>query len=437
MLHRGRRRIRKGTLAKTARSPKARQRPGPAITTITDKGYCLGTHRKVPPAKTLEKVMPLLTALGITRVANITGLDDLGIPVYMACRPNSRSLAVFQGKGLDQESAKASAIMEAVETYHAESIDLPLKYASLEEICYSHAIAEVDRMPLSVEGQFDPLAPIFWIEGTDLITGSRRWLPFELVHANYTLPHMPGSGAFAATTNGLASGNVMEEAIAHALFEVIERDAVTLWKLRGDRYQQTTVMDPDSVTDPACRDLIGKIRAADMDLVIWNLTSDIGIPTFQCLISGRNQTTGAPEFGAGTHLSPAVALARALTEAAQARTTYITGARDDITAEAYADETASERFASATEVFRDHRPIQKFNQLKDLASHSLAQDLDLIVDKLARKGISEIMMVDLSKDHFRIPVVRVVVPGLEGALEGPHADYVPGERAMRYLEGRS
>ncbi len=51
------------------------------------------------------------------------------------------------------------------------------------------------------------------------------WLPYELVHANYTLPLPTGSGCFPASTNGLASGNHMLEAICHGLAEVIERDS--------------------------------------------------------------------------------------------------------------------------------------------------------------------------------------------------------------------
>ena len=52
------------------------------------------------PEATLARVLKLAPALGITRLSTVTGLDRLGVPVAVACRPNSRSLAVFQGKGL-------------------------------------------------------------------------------------------------------------------------------------------------------------------------------------------------------------------------------------------------------------------------------------------------------------------------------------------------
>ena len=64
--------------------------------------------------------------MGITRLADVTGLDRIGVPVFQAIRPLSRSVSVSQGKGLDPDAARASALMEAVETWHAERIDRPL-----------------------------------------------------------------------------------------------------------------------------------------------------------------------------------------------------------------------------------------------------------------------------------------------------------------------
>jgi ribosomal protein S12 methylthiotransferase accessory factor len=94
------------------------------------KAYRHGTHRTLDPARTLARVQPHLARMGITRIANVTGLDRIGVPVVMVCRPNARSLAVSQGKGLTLDAAKASGVMEALELDHAERILLPLMLGS-------------------------------------------------------------------------------------------------------------------------------------------------------------------------------------------------------------------------------------------------------------------------------------------------------------------
>src|SRR5213079_3170791 len=114
---------------------------------VTLKVLRRGTHRSASLDDTLKRAMPLAPVMGITRVANVTGLDSVGIPVVMVCRPNSRSVAVSQGKGIDLASARASGLMEAVELYHAETITLPLRLATYEELRYQHNVVEVDDLP--------------------------------------------------------------------------------------------------------------------------------------------------------------------------------------------------------------------------------------------------------------------------------------------------
>src|SRR5438270_10686599 len=99
----------------------------PAAGDLGPKRFKAGTHRTVDPAETVARVRELMPLMGITRIANVTGLDFIGIPVVMVVRPNARSLAVSQGKGIDLPAAQASGLMESVEAFHAEHVRLPLK----------------------------------------------------------------------------------------------------------------------------------------------------------------------------------------------------------------------------------------------------------------------------------------------------------------------
>lgn len=217
----------------------------------TRKRYRNGTHRLVPPAQTLARIRPLLKVMGITRIASIGGLDRLGLPVVMACRPNSRSIAVAQGKGLDLDAAKASAAMEAIETWHAETIEAPLQLASSEDLRLRARLCDVARLPMPADSRFHPDLRILWIEGEDLLGGGPVFLPYELVHTDYTLPATTGGGCFVADTNGLASGNHLAEAILHGLCEVIERDATALWTLSPPEARRGAASSRPASTIPA------------------------------------------------------------------------------------------------------------------------------------------------------------------------------------------
>jgi len=110
--------------------------------------------RHLPVEETLARISPLRSSFGITRIANLTGLDRTGIPVVMVCRPNARSTAVFHGKGIDLAAAKASGLMEAIETWHAEHIQLPIRFASYAELGKQVQTAEVDLLPRIPHSRF-------------------------------------------------------------------------------------------------------------------------------------------------------------------------------------------------------------------------------------------------------------------------------------------
>lgn len=397
------------------------------------KAWRAGGRRSCSPNETWARLKPLLPVFGIARVANITGLDRIGIPVFTACRPNSRSLSVFQGKGLSTDAARVSAVMEAYESWCAETINLPLIFGSIDELTYSHTLVDVTRLPIAAIEGVDPQAPFLWIEGQDLMGGGTRWLPFEMVHANYAQPEPTHSNAFAATTNGLASGNTHEEATLHALMEVIERDAITLWKLGPDAWRSATAIRLDTVTG-APRLLLELFEAAGIDVAIWDVTSDLGIPTFLTLIHDRTGETGADELGGGTHVSAEVALVRALSEAAQARGTYIAGAREDITDPDYTPQAIAQRREMTATLLADLTPERDFAQAISVETDSFEDDIQTTLNALRRVGIDEAIVVQIGKPSLPFAVTRVVVPGLEAALEGPNSEYVPGARATAILE---
>jgi ribosomal protein S12 methylthiotransferase accessory factor len=403
----------------------------------TPKCFYNGTHRLFGPEKTVQKVWLLAPVMGITRIANVTGLDSIGIPVVMVCRPNSRSVAVSQGKGLTLGAAKASGLMESAEAYHAERIMCPLKLASYEELRYTHNVVNVSQLPQPTTGVFHPNLPLLWIEGYDILQSLPTWVPYETVHLNHTVPLPPGTGCFVASSNGLASGNHPLEAISHAICEVVERDAITLWSVKDESEQQETRLDLDSVDDADCQDVIEKYKLAGVQLTVWEITSDICIPAFFCLATERSFSPLRPlpsALGYGCHPARSIALLRALTESAQSRLTYISGTRDDLGRNAYANSLNSD-FSNAKRMqMETNKPVRKFKDVTSFDSSNLNEDVTWELDRLRSAGIHSAVLVDLTKPEFDLPVVRVVIPGLEP--KDSIAEHIPGPRALEMLKRR-
>lgn len=402
------------------------------------KHYLRGTHRIMDPAETLERLRPLLGAFGITRVADITGLDSIGIPVSVAVRPASRSNITSQGKGLNRTAAKVSAIMESIEACCAERVQGPLLWAHANEMRESgRSIADIQQLPFHRGARFCDTTRILWFEGQCLLTESSRWLPFECIHTNFTLPRPAGSGQFAASTNGLASGNDRREAIVHGLCELIERDAQVLFSL-DPALLDSKRLDLSSIDEPDAVSILEHITEKGFAAAVWDLTSDIGIAVFKCHIMEPRGGPGLmplPAEGHGCHPDKGIALLRAILEAVQSRATIIAGTRDDVGPSLY------ERFDDIDELTRwrerviSDRADCHYGETPHAFHATVDEDIGYIVRRLQSVGLGEIIVADLVQEmSFPFSVVRVVVPGLEGPLE---PDVALGNRARLKMGGAS
>lgn len=368
------------------------------------------------PEETYERVRQLMPALGMTRVAYVTGLDVIGIPVTMVCRPNARSLAVAQGKGPDRISAAVSGMMESLEHFHAERPTLPLQLATFAELSLRSPVIDLAAIQQWPDSGFHPHLKMLWVESFDILRQEHVWLPYDSVHLDGTPPAPPGSGCFVVSSHGLASGNHLVEALVAALCEVVERDSAARWHERTLSQQRLTRLDLDSVDVEVCRRLIGRYEAAEVAIGVWDVTSDLGVATFYCQVIDRQENPWRPmppSEGLGCHPSRDVALTRALTEAAQTRLTAISGARDDLSRRHYRHVQSQQ----GTEDLRRRllEPGQRpFQEVASWAHETFEEDLHGLLDRLRAGGVERVAAIDLTHPALGVPVVRVVVPGCRG-----------------------
>jgi YcaO-like protein with predicted kinase domain len=206
-----------------------------------------------------------------------------------------------------------------------------------------------------------------------------------------------------------------------------------LWHRRPAAARDATRLDLGTVADSDCQAVVDRLRQAELEVVVWDITSDVGAPAFHCEVLDRTGEIGHVGRGTGCHPVSEVALLRALTEAAQVRLTYIAGSREDLTYADYRPATLAARCRGAMARGRPVDPMRDFAAVGRFVFDDFASELAWILDRLAAAGFRQVVAVDLTQAAFGVSVVWLVIPGLEGSDHLP--DYVPGARARAIAAG--
>jgi ribosomal protein S12 methylthiotransferase accessory factor len=425
---------------------------------------------------TLVKVMPFCKEIGITRISDITFMDRLYIPNYSTTLPGTDDIFwVYGGKGTTRAQAKVSALMESIERYSSMPSINP---RTTINDSYLHLSDSFDKVLHPAE-VIEPVNPNYnegstldFLIGYDLLNDEEILVPAGIAYYRYFPKHPTVSIFQCSHTNGLASGTVLEEAICHALCEVIERDAVSIADLCascipynivekiGESFEEADCLDshlldsigakfvdeptiyPDIEIDevtrefPPIKNLLRKFSDAGIPLMIKNITQkDIHIPTIAASsIDWITHDYGLFAKGYGTHLDSRVALVRAITELAQTRAANIQGARDDLKRIQYKDNDEIYKrkwqfMTSSSLTGQNHQQnVINFSKIGTYVSKDILSDINFILAVLKEAGIRRAIIVNLTNPDIGIPVVRAIVPGLE-TFEVTHS--VMGSRAKK------
>ena len=370
------------------------------------------THRAIPPERTIINVEDKLKRAGVTRIAEITHLDRLGIPVYSAIRPGAAegAVSIYAGKGATKNQAKASAMMEAFERYSAEiNEEDTLRF---ESGTYSEMENAVNPKTLILPPSLyeDDKTQLDWVKTIELTEEKEYLIPANAIYH----PYMPlnGSALFKSNTNGLASGNRIEEAVYHGITEVVERDA---WSIFEAKKEPKSEVDCETIGNPLIKDMLSKFSQVGVDVRLLELTADVEITTIAAVSDDTVLKDPALlSLGVGTHLNPEVAVIRALTEVAQSRATQIHGTREDTNRAVFMRKAGYERMKRINKHwFNDSHKSMDISQIKDRSKTNFKEDIETCRDLLRKNGFKKIYYVDLTRSEVEIPVARVIIPGME------------------------
>lgn len=371
------------------------------------KRYKKDTHRAVSPEETLSRIESKMEIAGITRVADITNLDRVGIPVFSSIRPAAEkgAISVYNGKGATPAEAKVSAMMEGIERYSAEVQDQDLMISAYSKIKEDYNV--LDPRDLILPSDSDPDAEIPWVEGWDLMNDEAIFVPASAVF--HPLPKEYHQ-LMRTNTNGLASGNELEEAVFHGLSEVVERDAWSLVEATRNTGPQVT-----DVNTGLAAELLEKFASAEVEVRIKDITSDVGVPTIAAVSDDiKLKDPALLTIGMGTHTSAEVAVLRALTEVAQSRLTQIHGAREDTTTADFRRQIGYDRTKRMNKHwFGEADDDRAFPKIASHDSDDFLDDVNYVLKRLEDGGMKRAIVFDLTREEIGVPVVRVIVPGLE------------------------
>jgi ribosomal protein S12 methylthiotransferase accessory factor YcaO len=417
-----------------------------------------GSHRVALPQQTCERARYLLERIGITDIHDITDYDVLAIPVWSVQQPFdwSNRVAAY-GKGVSSIQSEAGAMMEAIEHYSAQQLPQMVRTGTCHEIRQHGPILDLqsivrDTDTSSLEGMV-----LDWLPGMDLVTGEAIWVPAACVLLR---PALDGAHVLPkSTSNGLAAGNSVEEAVCHALCELIERDAWTLAWLRTmmipyirevarklvqepqTELERSNMLDDlypeiDVASVPGdVRRLIARFESADVALLIRDITSDVGIPAFLAV----SQTSGAVgmsgmHYGSGSHPNAHVAILRAITECAQGR---VVAARDPDSNRAR-PVSSSEAECDQRNIFFS-RPGSKKRDFSSINTHDyqdILDDINCMIRNLSSVGLRQIIAIDLTVLGIDMPVIKILIPGIEdwSVFNFSNQHCILGYRGRQFLE---
>ena len=408
--------------------------------TAAEDGYC---RRSKSSGETAEILKPLMQDIGAIDFFEITSLDRLGIPVYTIARPRAAwgGARIHTAAGVTPADAKAASLMSAVERFSSEYRNDAMEFSSYERLGLTRALDPAELiLPRSLEiGE-----ELHWVLATDLMSGFDTNTPeygtgggAESITEDFTLTdcaemYIPANAVFhpydplgmaqqlfRSDSNGLGAGNTTEEAIYHALCEVIERDALSAAEKSRNLGKKVII---DDNAPQVLRNLLATFEKNGIGINLWSLPSKGAGVTVAAACD--DYTTRDPAMlvtGSAYDLSPVNAAIKALVEVAQRRASRLNGEYADKNADqkSLLERAGYDRLKRINSMWFGSANAEcetcRISELPDPSTDYVNRDIGIILSSI-RDSAEYVFVADLTKV---MPAVRVVIPGFEISCVDP------------------
>ena len=335
-------------------------------------------------------------------------MDCLGVPVFVSERRPSGTDPYAFGKGSFPIKSEVGAYMEAIKSHFAEPGigQVETKWGTARDLSKDNSTDDpIFEFAPMIDRRAGPDQPLLLARAQDACNGAEGWIPAELV---FNPSPDVGTILYGASSNGLASGNSVQEASVHSLYELIERDIWSLEYVRDDALKVAGDTLPQEIGN-----IVESAERNGLRLVVQYVPNDYGIPFFAAfLFDPRKPEQQFFHGGWGCHPERRIALTRAVTEVAQSRLVFLHGARkpeswDNSAAEA-------DRVRQQFEKISRNIPAIRFENIPELpVTATIAAQWAAAVGCLRRVVDRPIWRVIYTSDEGPLHVVRLVVPTME------------------------
>jgi ribosomal protein S12 methylthiotransferase accessory factor len=390
------------------------------------------------PEETVRWAKERLEKVNLNILSKTLRIDTgrLDIPVYISlCGDDATRLTGTKkqmGKGATPIQSEASAVMELMERYSFFSFihEQPFSFYSYGEVADKAVSPEMlkrsiydDKTDTGLCRAFLRDFPMRWTVAYNVTRKKEQWVPIDWFY-------------LINEYNGPASGNTVEEALLQSLCEVVERH---VGSIICHEKLATPAIDPDSLTDPAAVELVGKFRKQGIELFLRDFSLDTGIPTVGALAYDPATFPEKSEivFAAGTTSSPEKSLCRTITEIAQlagdfeSRTSY---------------RPTLPKYASLEEagfLIADHGTVS-IRSLPNLEHDNMRVEIENCVAALEKIGL-EVLVINVTHPELGIPALYTIIPGAHFLDHTRNTDFaqhaartllrsIPAEQALPQME---
>jgi len=274
----------------------------------------------MPLKKTLEKFALLERAKLISSTKKLFQFTDEPHFFQYSCSYSKEDYDEDNGGvalDIDKEKAMIRAMGECVERYCLEKAPKNLLVDSFYNL-QSRALNpgrfinfRKEDIGKDLRGYLEKLSrtPLTWVEGLDMITKDKILIPAQLVYVPFD-NNEPMIRPQIST--GAAAHENLEQAIINGTLEVIERDSFMLKYLSRDKL-------PIVKLGGKLKELENYFKRYQLELRIFETTTDINIPSIMCVNIDRTGEGPAISIGLATKFSQEDAILRAIIESQQVR----------------------------------------------------------------------------------------------------------------------